>query len=216
MNLFESDFWYYIRRRIDIVRYALRNMIFRGHNNVRLTKFRGKDWVETDERLFESIFELLREYIEEQVAWLEAISDRDKYNWWIRFRMRYVPNRFRRELSRTLAIKHLDWEISSTLFPQQAESAQKQKDLYLWYLDVYNKYVNPFEDIGVDAPGEILDFKQDPDDPNLRIMDFHDDDSEWAEYNAALAAAGEEDRRRYEEATEKAIEVLKIRQSLWT
>ena len=206
-------------RKFRDFKYALRNMIFRGHNNVNLTKFRGKDWVETDTRLFEATFELLCEYVEDQKAWMEVICNREKYGRLTYWKMRYLPRRYRKELSRQLALEYLDWEINECDVPHQAESAKKQKELYLWYNDIYNKYDSPWERLP-EPPGKLLDSSpcawDEDGNPTLYEMNFHRNDPEWKEYHDASDAAGAEEDRRYEEATQKAIEVLQIRQSLWT
>lgn len=206
-------------RKFRDFRYTLRNMIFRGHNNVNLTKFRGKDWVETDVRLFEATFELLCEYLEDQKAWLEVICQNDKYDRITKWKMRYLPRKWRKQLSRELALRYLDWEIKECDLPQQSEYAKKQKELYLWYTDIYNQYASPWEMLP-EPPGKLLDGKpcewDEDGNPTLYQLDLHRDDPTWEEYNKASDAAGVEEDRRYEEATQMAIEVLKIRQSLWT
>lgn len=206
-------------RKFRDFRYALRNIIFRGHNNVKLTKYSGKHWVETDERLFEATFELLCEFVENQVAWMEVICSREKYGRVIIWKMKYLPRQFRKELSRQLALEYLDWEITQADVPHQAESAKKQKELYLWYNDIYNKYTDPWSKLP-DPPGKLFDGKpcswDEDGNPTKYELDFHRDEPDWKEYNDASDAASKEQDRRYEEATEKAIEVLKIRNSLWT
>lgn len=192
------------------IKYALRNMIFRGHNNVRLTKFAGKDWVETDIRLFEAVFECLREFAEEQVAWIGSWSE-DR---WTRWKMRWLPNRFRRELSRRLAEKYWEWEMTDPDCGDineegtQANRARQMKELYTWYMDVYNKAEDPWESLP-EPPGGYKNMFSSVNRPD-------DDDPAWKEYWRQSNAASEEEDRRYNEATEKAIQVLKIRASLWT
>lgn len=206
-------------RKFRDFRYALRNMIFRGHNNVKLTKFSGKSWVETDTRLFEATFELLCEYLEDQKAWMEVICQSDKYDRITRWKMRYLPRTWRKQLSRELALRYLDWEINECELPHQADAARKQKELYLWYNDVYNKYEDPWDKLPP-PPGKLFDStpcEWDEDgNPTLYKIDLHTDDPVWDEYHKASNAASAEDDRRYLEATEKAIEVLRIRESLWT
>jgi hypothetical protein len=199
------------RKLIDF-KYALRNMIFRGHNNVRLTKFAGKDWVETDIRLFEAVFECLREFVEEQEGWLGSWTE----SRWTRWKMRWLPNRFRRQLSRRLAEKHWEWEMTDPDCGDvneegtQANRARKVKELYTWYMDVYNKAEDPWESLPEPPGGYKRMFDDDG------FLRREEDTPEWKEYNAQSRAASEEEDRRYKEATDKAIEVLKIRDSLWT
>lgn len=200
-------------------RYALYNIIFRGHNKVKLTKFSGKTWIETDTRLFEATFELLCEFIENQKAWMEVICQPKKYDRVTKWKLRYLPRKWRKQLSRQLAMEYLDWEINECDLPHQAESARKQKELYLWYNDVYNKYNDPW-DMLPDPPGKLLDYTpcdwDESGNPTMFELNLHKDDPAWNEYHAASRAAMAEENRRYKEATEKAIEVLQIRESLWT
>jgi hypothetical protein len=206
-------------RKFRDFRYALRNMIFRGHNNVKLTKFTGKSWVETDVRLFEATFELLCDYLENQKAWIEVAFQSDKYGRLTRWKMRYLPRAWRKELSRELALRYLDWEINECDLPHQADAARKQKELYLWYNDVYNKYEDPWDKLP-HPPGKLFDStpcEWDEDgNPTMYEMNLHRDDPVWDEYHKASDDASAEETRRYNEATEKAIEVLRIRESLWT
>jgi hypothetical protein len=207
--------WRYTRpfRRFRDITYALRNMIFRGHNNVRLRKFAGKDWVETDERLFEATFELLREFVEEQKAWMECISSSDTYGWRVRFKLRYLPNRFRQQLSRELGLRYLDWEITECHdVPQQAASAKKIKELYLWYMDEYGK-VDPWNAVP-EPPGKLFNFGPVCEDGCRQLLP--NEGPGWDEYHAATERASVETDRLYNEATEKAIEVIQLRANLWT
>lgn len=204
------------------IRASLRNMIFRGHNNVKLTKFSGKDWVETDERLFEAVFECLREFVEDQKAWMEVVFQRDIYGMWTYWKMRYLPNRFRRKLSRELALKYLDWEINET-DEYQSNSAKKIKELYLWYIDEYNTRSDPWDQVPEPPGGWSSSIKSTPVEwdedgvPTAYEVNFKKGETpDWKLYNERSKWAYEEEERRYQEATEKAIEVLKIRQSLWT
>lgn len=200
-------------RKFRNLQYSLRNIIFRGHNNVRLRKFAGKDWVETDIRLFEATFELLREFVEEQKSWMEYLSNRHEYGWRTRFKLRFLPNYFRKELSRELGMKHLDWEISlGTESPNQSDSAKKIKELYIWYMDEYD-VVDPWDTLPA-PPGKLFDFGPTRED-GCREMLFPEG-PEWDEYNQAASAAHTETDRLYNEATEKAIEVIRLRANLWT
>jgi hypothetical protein len=214
-NIMDLSEWRYSKpfRWIRDFKYALRNMIFRGHNNVRLRKFAGKDWVETDIRLFEATFELLREFVEEQKAWVEFISDQEKYGRWTRFKIRYLPNRFRQELSREMGLRHLDWEIAlGDENPSQSESAKKIKELYLWYMDEYDK-VDPWNAVP-EPPGKLFNFGPVLEDGCRELL--RNEGPGWDEYHAATDVASKETDRLYEEATEKAIEVLRLRANLWT
>lgn len=202
-----------LNRRLSDIRFKLRNIIFRGHNNVRLRKFSNRDWVETDDRLVEATFELLREFVEEQQAWMECMSD--KYSWFVRFRLRYTPNRFREQLSRELGLKHLDWAISlGSESPRQADGAKKIKELYLWYMDEYNTY-DPWSDVP-EPPGELFQFTPyHPEAGEFREL-IIPEGPDWDVYNSATKYASTETDRLYEEATQKAMEVIQIRANLWT
>ena len=89
----------------------------------------------------------------------------------------------------------------------------------MWYNDVYNKYDDAWNNLP-DPPGKLLDTQpcewDEDGNPTMYTIDLHRNDPKWADYHAASNAARDEDDRRYEEATQMAIEVLKIRQSLWT
>lgn len=213
--------------RFGDITYAIRNWIFRRHNKIHLTKFSGKDWIETDQRLFEAVFECLREFVEDQKAWMHVVFDPDRRTKLEYWKMRYLPNRFRRKLSRELAFKHLDWEMTVptcggdiTVEGSQAQRAKQIKELYIWYMDVYNKN-DPWDAVD-DPPGGIRNlFRTEPiewdEDGNPTMFRMLSNDGpEWEEYRKQADAAMAETDRRYKEATEKAIEVLKIRDSLWT
>jgi len=193
------------------VKFWFRNKIFRGHNNIRLTKFAGGDWVETDVRVFEAVFECLREFAEEQEAWLGSWTE----SRWTRWKMRWLPNRFRRQLSRRLAEKHWEWEMTDPDCGDineegtQANRARKIKELYTWYMDVYGK-IDPWDALGEPPGGYRNMFNNSAEISRLR------ETPEWKAYWASSTAAADEEDRLYKEATEKAIEVLKIRDSLWT
>ena len=204
------DFWLF--RKFRDLKYFLRNKIVRGHNNVRLRKFAGGNWVETDVRLFEATFELLREFVEEQVAWMECMCNSDKYDRWTRFKLRYLPNRFRQAESRELALKYLDWEINECGYTRQAETAKKVKELYLWYMDEYNKR-DPWDDV-IDPPGKLFNWGPILEDGCRQLLP--NEGPEWDAYHASTDVASKEVDRLYEEATEKAIEVLRLRAHLWT
>ena len=178
---------------------------------MRLRKFSGKDWVETDIRMFESVFELLREFVEEQKSWLEVLSH--EYSWWTKFQLRYIPNRFRAQLSRELGLKHLDWEIAlGEESPQQSAAAVKIKQLYLWYMDEYEK-TDPWDKVP-EPPGPLFNFGP-VDETGCREMLFPEG-PEWEEYNRMSRWASDETNRLYDVATENAVEVLRLRANLWT
>ena len=206
MNVFRSPLY----NKYENIKFGIRNMIFRGHNNIRLTKFSGKDWVETDVRLFEAVFECLREFAEEQEAWMASWDE----GWWIRWKMRWLPNRFRRQLSRRLAEKHWEWEMTDTelvgdidVEGSQANRARKIKELYTWYMDVYDK-IDPWDN-APEPPGGFSSLFSSANQPD-------ENSPEWKAYWKKSHASSAEEERLYKEATDKAMEVLKIRDSLWT
>jgi hypothetical protein len=126
--------------------YVLHRWVWRSH----LYPIRGYQkgqYYDTDEKLLLTVFSMLVDYVENEVAHLSRISlyssphpDIEAYRratWWDRWK-----NRDR--WTRLLALAHLEWEIGLGLqSPQQSLAAREIRDVYLWYKDIRPKRLDP-------------------------------------------------------------------------
>jgi hypothetical protein len=89
-------------------------------------------------RLFEACFQILVDYVEKELAWMQLLSD-NKERWHHRIR---IPN------GRELGLRYLNWEIQlGDDSPEQSAGAQTIKDLYLWYRDLRPLRPDPYDDV---------------------------------------------------------------------
>jgi hypothetical protein len=92
---------------------------------------RRGQWYDTDTKMFEALFTLLCEYVENECAHME-LMDTKKYSRWTRLRHRWLPRKFRKTLSRKLGLANLDWAINEPDCQQhQRDTAEMTKDLCL-------------------------------------------------------------------------------------
>ena len=88
-------------------------------------------YMETGDRMFYANFNLLKEFVEGEKAWMNRWNDEG------------VTRSEIKKNGRKYGLKYLDWEISlndngtfeKNGYDGQSTSAQKIKDLYLWWVD---------------------------------------------------------------------------------
>jgi hypothetical protein len=100
-------------------------------------------WWDADTRILHANFQILVDYVERELAWMQLIVE-DKVRWY----HRWVSIRNAREL----ALKYLHWEITQ-VGGEQGQSAQAIKDLYLWWKDERPSRKDPWDEFeeGQDA-----------------------------------------------------------------
>ena len=156
------------------------------------------DYYDADTRLLHGMFSLLKDFVEIEKAWMEAIFNRDyKRPFW------KLNDRFR---NREYGIAYLDWEITLKDDPEepnipQAEAAQSIKDLYLWWVDIRPNRMDPYDLI----PKEPLDKKA-----IYNIGNISDEKRE------AYKQINKLETDYYNEDTEMLKKLIDVRGSLWT
>jgi len=149
-------------------------------------------WYDCDTRLFEAGFQILVDYVEGELAWME-ILDEGKAKWYHRWVS--IPN------ARERGLKRLEWEVQlgdSSI--TQSEAASEVRDLYLWYKDVRPNRVNPFTEV--------------PDRPIL--LDENGQLETDEEYSEAVMKAFRIEESQEEEDTDQLVRLMRIRRSMWT
>jgi len=88
-------------------------------------------WHDTDERILHANFQLLVDYIESELAWLEYSMNYEKYGniGWFR--------RWRFKRNKEMGLTHLNWEINlpDDFDGRQAASAKEKLALYKWWTE---------------------------------------------------------------------------------
>ncbi len=84
-------------------------------------------YYDADERILNSNFSILVDFIEIEKAWMNTWSDRSKY-----CKLSWFDKKFRRFRSPEDGISYLNWEIEHTE-ANQAKAAKEMMDLYTWW-----------------------------------------------------------------------------------
>jgi len=215
--------------QINSVRYWLNNR-FVSRTHALTSRLKPGAWHEFDERILHCLFDELVNFVEVEKAWMQVCwgdaATREKYalpfwrrQWWTRW--------FREWRCPQAGLDHLAWEISlvwtedqvgadSKLLGQptdQAGRAQEILDLYTWWTKTRPARPDPYEASGWTeyceasraATGGKLSFSGRGDSAELKRMskDAHKQlDRMEADYEA--------------EDTERLIQLIRIRKSLWT
>ena len=174
------------------------SIVRRRHNIVRMKALNMGQWYDSDTRMFEASFQILVDYVEKEVAWIRLISEcrASWYHRWVG-----VPN------AREMALKHLDWEIQlgdDSL--NQSEAARKIKELYLWYKDERPNRPDPWDAV----PHRKIEFEPMNDDGTYTMVPCDE------EYSDALQTAAEREQMYEDEDNRKLVELIHVRQFLWT
>ncbi len=168
------------------------NLTRRRKNTVRMKALQRAQWYDCDTRLFEAGFQILVDYIEGELAWMQILNE-GKDRWYHRWTS--IPN------ARERGLKMLEWEIQlGGDSISQSESAEELRYLYLWYKDERPNRVDPFTEV--------------PDRPILLDEDGQLETDE--EYSKAVMEAFQIEEYQEEFDTEQLVRLMKIRRSMWT
>lgn len=168
------------------------NLTRRRKNTVRMKALQRAQWYDCDTRLFEAGFQILVDYVEGELAWMQILNE-GKDRWYHRWLS--VPN------ARERGLKMLGWEIQlGGDSIDQSESASEMRDLYIWYKDVRPNRVDPFTEV--------------PDRPLLLDEDGQLETDE--EYSEAVMKAFRIEESQEQEDTDQLVRLMKIRRSMWT
>lgn len=114
------------------------------HNTLHVPSLRRGNWYDVDTKMFEAMFTLLCEYVENECAHI-TLMDHEKYTPLQRLIHRWVPRVLRRNFSRKLGLEYLDWMASVPECSQhQVDMNEMTKELYLWYNDEYPLMQDPY------------------------------------------------------------------------
>lgn len=177
-------------------RTILLNRFRRRHNIVKMDALKASNWTDCDTRLFEASFQILVEYVEYELAWMQLITE-SKARWYHRW--------FRIKDARELALRYLNWEMQlGDDSPSQSEAATEICELYLWYRDTRPTRSDPFANVGERG----VEMK--PTDDGMYIMEMSD------EYRDSLMTAARLEEEYEEVDTAQLVRLMKIRRNMWT
>lgn len=159
-------------------------------------------YYDKDTLLLHSMFSILKDFVEIEKAWMEAIFNKDyKRPWW------KLNSRFR---NREYGIEYLDWEIALVNETDEANNPQAEiakiiKELYLWWVDIRPVRMDPYDLIQDNYDGKL--FKD----------WFYDLDKPLSENKKIIYKKIDKlEKDYYDEDTEMMKKLIKIRSSLWT
>ena len=176
----------------------VRNILRRRHSTVRMKALNWGQWYDSDIRIFEANFQILVDYVENELAWMQLITEH-RATWYYSW--------FPISDARELALKHLHWEIQlGDDSPGQSEAAKKVRELYLWYKDVRTARPDPWDDV----PDRPLEF-EDMENGMSRLKPIED-----PEYTKALQKGAELEQAYENVDTQMLVELVQIRNMLWT
>lgn len=186
-----------------------------SHNTLHIPSLTRGQWYDVDTKMFEAMFTLLCEYVENECAHM-MLMDSDKYSLRQRAFHRWVPRVLRRDFSRKLGIEYLDWMASVPDASQyQVDTSQMAKELYLWYNDEYPLMTDPYETV-IDPQFLFVDENNNPTNDFVsptsgRAMNrFHPD------YRDMLDTLNAMEEAQKKTVDMKLEDLLGIRRSLWT
>jgi hypothetical protein len=221
--------------------YHLRNRLFARYYLIDLKAMGRGEWRDTDYRLFEAVFQLLVDFVENECAHLSKICyDSDSLHdpethpaireWHAVSRWNRWKNR--QQWNERLGMAHLEWEAtlddpSRGEFERnysQAEKGRKSLELYRWYkyerpkrVDPWEAYPEPeahyvHEKTGEPLPGKFKNMmeSEQTEDGYWKMRELTEPYREYLDKGAKL------EQDQYQEDTERAQQVLAIRQGLWT
>ena len=170
------------------------NLFRRRKNIVRMKALQRAEWYDCDTRLFEAGFQILVDYVEGELAWMQILNE-GKAKWYHRWLS--IPD------ARERGLKILEWEAQlGDDSISQSEAAREIRDLYLWYKDVRPNRVDPFSNL-----------------PDHRPITF--DESGQIEltnekYSKKVMEAFRIEESQEQEDTDQLVRLMKIRRSMWT
>lgn len=166
--------------------YAKLHNIFISKTHVIPTDLPLGQWQECSTRIEHGLFYLVVDFVEGEKAHMHSWSLEEGEK----------PIKDKREAG----LAYLDWEISlGDESPHQAKAAQELKDLYLWIKDVYPNRPDPYDS---------------------EIWDEYERASEAAttreEKRKALEDHYQKERAQIDEVTEKLVQIVRLRETMWT
>lgn len=207
-------FWAGIRKRAyrltGIHRWVLHRTVRRFHV---VDTGLEPGYYDKDTLILHGAFSILVDYVEQEVAWMEVIFDKEAMKKELGWRY-YLPRLFRPEYrNREAGLKHLDWEATldsedlhpNEQSPDQAKRARELKALYLWWTEERPKREEleyPLDDtIGLDSLSQK--WKKANPDKDEAI-------SKWARNSHIQEEAWAQ------EDTMMLIKLIKLRRGMWT
>ena len=201
------EFLVVLKYRMRDIGYRIYNIIRRRHSTVRMKALKWGQWYDSDIRIFEANFQILVEYVEHELAWMYAISI-NKTGWRHRW--------YRKRHAREMALKHLNWEMQlGDDSPGQSEAAKKVRDLYLWYKDELPQRKEPWEFTEEEKRWERMRPRYELFNPDNEELD-EDEATALKDYRKALQKASEREQAHEDEDTQKLVELIQIRNMMWT
>lgn len=208
---------YYIPDKIDHICYSFRNrFITKPHAfTAHPRDIKPGNWCDLSNRFVPCLFNELVNFVEVEKAYMSQFCSkeiRSTIPWYCKLPL---IRRFIELRSSKLGLDYLDWEINlkydedwgvttdNPLYGKitpQAEAATKIKELYLWFTEVYKNRPDPYDESGWSN------------DTTINVFDRKVDENAKHYYDRIHEIEAAYDK----EDTEKLIELIKIRHSLWT
>ncbi len=199
------NIWWPITRFFSNIRYWIR---FRFFEKMYIIKTDLKpDYYDSETRMLYGMFSLLKDFVEIEKAWMQAIFAEDYKKPWYPFK------RFR---SKTKGLLYLDWEISLQYeksdnkgiiegHKRQSKAAQIVKDLYIWWVEIRPQRMDPYDLIPDDSS-------------NKKVKNFLDDLTSTIpdELKKIYTKIDKIEKEYQEEDTAMLIKLIKNRESMWT
>lgn len=200
--LFPSDVYRNIRIRLK-KRFVERNWCMD-------TKLGRWEYHEIDTRVIHGLFETLVDFVEHEKANMQYISESWKDGEQVKVD-RVFP-------SREKGLEYLDWEAGlDEESPHQAETAREVKELYLWWKDVRPNRPDPMDASGWSTYCEERRNECDDEDDFWCQFDHEDETEEEAAHASEMIDKLHQiEEQQYQEDTDMAIRLIKIRRSMWT
>jgi hypothetical protein len=185
------------------------------HHTLHIPSLKRGEWYDVDTKMFEAMFTLLCEYVENECAHM-MLMDTKKYSLLTRLKHRWLPRNLRRSFSRKLGLEYLDWMMNVDGCHQyQIDMSQMTKDLYLWYNDEYPLLQDPYE-VLQDPPFIFLDSDNNPTNEFVTSTSTHQMNRFHPEYSKMLDTIHEMEERQKNLIDTKLEDLLAVRRSLWT
>ncbi len=189
--------WRFERLFVNIVSWIMVHIFRRGKNLIRIRSLGHNQYADKDYILFQVVFQLLVDYVEDELAWMHAMSLGKA---WLRYHFFKIP------LAREWGLAHLEWEVQQgDDSPSQSAAAKEIRELYLWFKDVRPNRHDPWDDV------PHRDFKTEFFGDGMHKLLPEDQ-----EYLDLASNAMEIDDAYEEEDTDMLCRVMKVRRALWT
>lgn len=185
------------------------------HNTLHIPSLKRGEWYDVDTKMFEAMFTLLCEYVENECAHM-MLMDTEKYSLLTRLKHRWLPRVLRRSFSRKLGLEYLDWMISVPECSQyQVDMNTMTKELYLWYNDEYPLMKDPYE-VLQDPPFLFVDENNTPTNDFVTSTSTHQMLKFHPEYSKLLDDIHDMEEKQNKLIDTKLEDLLAVRRNLWT